>query len=115
MRKAWERLVQRMGERQWRWAMLVAVISDIISFGLEGLLGLFSLGVSDLVQIPVDLLTAALIVVLLGFRWTLAIPLVAEAIPGLAIFPTWTLAVAAYAATDAEAPAGAAPNELPKA
>jgi hypothetical protein len=113
MRKAWERFVQSMARPKWRWVMLVAVLSDVLSFGLDGVLGLFSLGVSDLVEIPVDLVTAGIMIAVLGFRWTLAIPLVAEAIPGLAVFPTWTLAVGFYAATDPqepEAPPGLKPQ-----
>jgi len=111
MRKGWEQFMACMAQPKWRWAMLVALLSDVISFGLDGLLGLFSMGVSDLVQIPIDLATAGIMVAILGFRWTLAIPLVAEAIPGVAMFPTWTLAVAFYAAAEKDA---AAAEPVPK-
>ena len=85
-----------MAQRRWQGAMGLAVVSDAASFGLEA----FGLGLGMVLQVGVDLATAALLILILGFRWTLAVPLVVEAIPGLALFPTWTLAVAAYAAIE---------------
>jgi hypothetical protein len=41
----------------------------------------------------VDLLTALLLFGLLGWRWALLPGLVAEAIPGVAVFPVWLLVV----------------------
>jgi hypothetical protein len=38
----------------------------------------------------------------LGFRWPLLAALVTEAVPGLQLFPAWTLVVLALAATEAE-------------
>jgi uncharacterized membrane protein YtjA (UPF0391 family) len=49
------------------------------------------------VQWAVDLATALLLFVLLGWRWALLPGLVAEAIPGIAVFPVWVLVVAAVA------------------
>lgn len=50
-------------------------------------------------QLTVDVATALVIWGLLGFRPWLLVALVAEAIPGLAMFPTWLLVVMAYGAT----------------
>jgi hypothetical protein len=94
------------GRRRWRAALAAALVSDALSFGLEFL----SLGLAEPVQVALDLVTALLIFALLGFRWGLLIPLALEAIPALAAFPTWFLAVAAYAALDREAPAPPAPK-----
>lgn len=84
--------------RRWRAALVAALVSDALSFGLEFL----SLGLAELPQMALDLLTAVLIFVLLGFRWGLLIPLLVEAFPALAVFPSWALAVAAYAALEKE-------------
>ena len=80
--------------------MVLALVSDAGSFGLDTL----GFGLGMIVQVGVDLLTAVGLILLLGFRWTLAVPLVVEAFPGLALFPTWTLAVAFYAAAEKEDP-----------
>ncbi|MCE9596144.1 MAG: hypothetical protein K8S98_18295 [Planctomycetes bacterium] len=45
----------------------------------------------------VDFGVALALFVLLGFRWALLPALVVELIPGLALFPTWTLAVTSLA------------------
>ena len=81
MRKGWERFVACMARPKWRWVMAVAVASDILSFGLDGILGLFSLGLSDMAQICVDLVTAGVMVAMLGFRWTLAVAFYAATDP----------------------------------
>lgn len=65
-------------------AFTIAAISDAISFGT-----IFA----PPAQIVVDGVTAALLFWVLGFRWPLLPALAVEAIPGVAAFPTWTLAV----------------------
>jgi hypothetical protein len=45
----------------------------------------------------VDVATALLLFGLLGWRWALLPGLVAEAIPGVAAFPTWVVVVASVA------------------
>jgi hypothetical protein len=82
--------------RRWRIALAVALASDALSFGLEA----FSLGLAEPLQIAVDAATALLVSLLIGFRWSLAIPLAIEAVPGLAVFPTWAAALAALAALE---------------
>lgn len=62
-------------------------------------------------QIGLDLATATLLFAALGFRWPLLPALVVEAIPGLALFPTWTLVVGAMAALAPKKGAGASPEQ----
>ena len=62
----------------------VAALSDALSFWTEFV---------PPVQWTVDLLTAALLFVILGRRWAILPGLVAEAIPALAVFPVWVLVV----------------------
>lgn len=49
------------------------------------------------VQWAVDLVTAILLFIMLGWQWILLPGLVMEAIPGLYIFPFWVLVVGAVA------------------
>ncbi len=69
-------------------AFLVAAVSDVISAGTEFV---------PPVQWAVDVTTALLLFGLLGWRWALLPGLMAEAIPGVAAFPTWILVVASVA------------------
>jgi hypothetical protein len=69
-------------------AFLVAATSDVGSFWTE---------LVPPVQWAVDLVTALLLFMVLGWRWALLPGFVAEAIPGVAAFPVWTLVVAAVA------------------
>jgi hypothetical protein len=70
-----------------RWAMLIAVASDLA--------GLFTEPVAPL-QWAVDVLTALALLALLGWKrssWRLAPTLIAEAIPGLGLMPFWVLVI----------------------
>jgi hypothetical protein len=67
-------------------AFLIAATSDVISFWIE---------LVPPVQWAVDLVTALLLFMLLGQQWALLPGFVAEAIPGVAAFPVWTMVVAA--------------------
>jgi hypothetical protein len=69
-------------------AFAVAAISDALSFGLT---------FAPTVQWGIDLVTALLLFVLLGRKWALLPGLIAEAIPGLYIFPFWILVVGSIA------------------
>ena len=69
-------------------AFLVAAVSDVVSYGAAFV---------PPVQWTVDLVTALCLFALLGRRWALLPGLVAEAIPGIAVFPVWLLVVAAVA------------------
>ena len=72
-------------------ALLVAVISDAIGFGL---------GLIPPIQWVVDGITVLVLLRVLGFSWPLLIALAVEAVPVLEIFPTWTLVVLVMAGTE---------------
>jgi hypothetical protein len=69
-------------------AFVVATASDAVSYDTAFV---------PPVQWTVDLVTALLLCGLLGWRWALLLGLVAEAIPGVAVFPVWLLVVASVA------------------
>lgn len=62
----------------------VAAVSDVLSIWITFL---------PPAQIAVDLLTALALFWLLGRRWALLPGFIAEAIPGLGVFPVWVLVV----------------------
>ena len=70
-------------------AFAVAAISDGLSFWLV---------IAPPVQWVVDVVTALLLFLLLGRKWVILPGLIAEAIPGLNIFPFWLLVVGSIAA-----------------
>lgn len=72
--------------RRGRWlaALAVAVVSDLFSVGFE---------LVPPLQLTLDGVTALVLWALCGWRWALLPALVIEAIPGLALFPTWSLVV----------------------
>ena len=76
---------------RWRRALLTAAVSDALGFGVVLL---------PPVQWLLDAATAVVLFAVLGFRWPLLPALAVEAVPGLELFPAWTLVVAALAATD---------------
>jgi len=65
-------------------AFAVAAVSDFLSIWAEIALPL---------QWLIDLVTAGALFLILGRRWALLPGLVAEAIPGVAVFPVWVLVV----------------------
>ncbi|HUK83571.1 MAG TPA: hypothetical protein VLZ12_13175 [Verrucomicrobiae bacterium] len=65
-------------------AFVVAAISDVCSAGLEFVAPL---------QWTLDVATAGFLFLILGRQWMILPGLVAEAIPGLALFPFWVLVV----------------------
>jgi hypothetical protein len=80
---------------RWRLALLVALISDALSFGFV---------LIPPVQWVVDAVTAAVLFAVLGFRWSLLSALVIELVPMLELFPAWTLAVSALASMENQEP-----------
>lgn len=70
-------------------AMAIAVASDLASVWLQFV---------PPMQWTLDLATAALLFLALGRQWPILLGLVAEAIPGLAVFPFWVLVVLAIGA-----------------
>ena len=99
------RFLEAWKKPPWRAALILAVVSDAFSFGLA---------VTGPFQVAGDLVTAVALFIVLGFRWALFIPLVTEAIPAVALFPAWTLAVAAMAAAEGGAPGEKVPPPSPE-
>jgi hypothetical protein len=62
----------------------IAVLSDALSLVVEFV---------PPVQIVLDVLTAVVLWLAAGMRWSLILPLITEAIPGLAVLPAWTTVV----------------------
>ena len=69
-------------------AFTVAIVSDFLSAWLE---------FAPPLQWALDIVTAGLLFLILGRQWLLLPGLIAEAIPGLALFPFWILVVASIA------------------
>lgn len=72
-------------------ALIVAGVSDAISFAVSLVMP---------VQWAVDVATAILLFLILGRRLALLPALIAEAIPGMGIFPVWLLVVLSIIAYD---------------
>ncbi len=70
--------------RKWL-AVLVAICIDAIRLMSGGAFGFL-----DIADDFLDFLAAGALLLIVGFRWELAWGLVAELIPGIAVFPTWT-------------------------
>jgi len=65
-------------------AFAVAAVSDVLSAAFEFVPPL---------QWALDIVTAAALFCILGRQWVILPALIAEAIPGLAVFPFWLLVV----------------------
>lgn len=78
----------RFSQRRLALAFTVAALAD----GLAVFLTL-----APPVQWAVDLITAILLFMVLGWQWILLPGLIMEAIPGLCIFPFWLLVVGSVA------------------
>ncbi len=76
---------------RWRAALLIAAVSDAIGFGVVLFVPL---------QWAVDVLTAGALLWVLGLRWAIVPAVAVEVVPGLQLFPAWTLFVLAMAGTD---------------
>ena len=73
-----------------RLAWIVAVAADALQIAAAPLFAEGALSPADTV---LDLVVGAVLVRLLGWHWAFLPSLVAELIPGLDLFPTWTAAV----------------------
>lgn len=85
-RLARTRVQPRLSKRRLGFAFVIAAISDAASIGTE---------FGPPLQLGVDVTTALVLLLILGRRWQLLPPLIVEAIPGLALFPTWIAAMIA--------------------
>jgi uncharacterized membrane protein len=69
-------------------AFAVAAISDVLAVAVA---------FAPPLEWALDLITAFLLFLILGRQWLILPGLIAEAIPGLAVFPFWVLVVASVA------------------
>ncbi len=76
--------VHRPSRKRQAVAFLIAAISDFLSFWFV---------LAPPMQWVIDLATALLLFLILGRRWAILPGLIAEAIPGMGIFPVWVLVV----------------------
>lgn len=81
--------IVRSGPARTAWA--VAIAADAIQILV---MPLFAFGAISPADTIVDVVTAALLTRLIGWHWAFLPTLLAELIPGLDLFPTWTAAVA---------------------
>jgi len=83
--------VQRPSRKRQAVAFLIAAVSDVLSFLTV---------LAPPMQWLIDLATALLLFLVLGRRWAILPGLIAEAIPGMGIFPVWILVVLSIIAYD---------------
>ena len=76
--------VKRPPRKRQAVAFLIAAVSDFLSIWTE---------VAPPLQWVIDLGTALLLFLILGRRWAILPGLIAEAIPGMGVFPVWVLVV----------------------
>lgn len=82
---------QRPSRKRQALAFLVAAVSDVLSFLTV---------LAPPMQWLIDLGTAVLLFLVLGRRWAILPGLIAEAIPGMGVFPVWILVVLSIIAYD---------------
>ena len=71
----------------------------LVDCGGVGRLG-FGVALYPPIQWVLDAITAVVLFAVLGFRWPLLPALAIEVVPGLQLFPAWTLVVAALASAE---------------
>lgn len=76
--------IQRPSRKRQAVAFLIAAVSDFLAFWFV---------LAPPMQWVIDLVTALLLFLILGRRWMLLPGLIAEAIPGMGVFPVWVLVV----------------------
>jgi hypothetical protein len=72
-------------------AFAIAAVSDLLSFWTV---------IAPPLQWAIDIGTALVLLLILGRRWALLPGLIAEAIPGMGVFPVWVLVVLSIAIYD---------------
>ncbi len=73
-----------------RWALGVAALVDALQLGL---FPAFVGGAAEPPDLVADSVAAVVLLLILGFKWRLVMGFVAELVPGLDLFPTWTAVV----------------------
>ena len=73
-----------------------------IAFGVAAVSDIFAIftTIAPPAQVALDVGTAAVMFLILGRRWALLPGLIAEAIPGMGVFPVWILVVLSIAVYD---------------
>ncbi len=71
-------------------ALFVAGIADLTQVVF---LPAFVEGAASPFEVALDTMTALSIMLIVGFKWRLAVALAAELVPGVDLFPTWTAMV----------------------
>lgn len=66
-------------------ALGVALFNDTLRLACGGLIGFI-----DPIDDLADVVTAIALAAILGFQWPMIFACISEAIPGVAVFPTWT-------------------------
>jgi hypothetical protein len=84
-----------------RVALGVAALSDLAQWAFFPVL---SEGAASPFEVALDVCTALVILLVVGFQWRLAIALAVELVPGLDLFPTWTAVVLSLPAQREPAP-----------
>src|SRR5260370_16585607 len=74
--------VRRPSRKRQAVAFLIAAVSDFLSFWVV---------LAPPMQWLIDLGTALLLFLILGRRWAILPGFIAEAIPGMGVFPVWVL------------------------
>jgi hypothetical protein len=82
-------------------ALAIAALADAVQLGL---FPVFSPGGLSIPDDVLDLGVAVALAILIGWSWRLLLALAVELVPGVALFPSWTLFVATLRATDGAAP-----------
>jgi hypothetical protein len=95
------KLHARPTRRQKRIALVVAAAADLLQLALAPL---FAEGALSPFDVALDVLTAAALFGILGWRWRTALALGVELVPGLALFPSWTAMVATLPSEDPPQP-----------
>jgi len=83
--------VRRPSRKRQAVAFLIAAVSDFLSFWMV---------LAPPMQWLIDLGTALLLFLILGRRWAILPGFIAEAIPGMGVFPVWVLVVLSIIAYD---------------
>jgi hypothetical protein len=94
---AWAMLASMTPKRK-RVALAIAVLADAVQLGFFPVFGAGALSIPDDV---LDFGVAVALVITLGWRWRLVAALAFELVPGLALFPSWTVLVATLPAVPA--------------
>lgn len=78
---------------KWRIVLTAAFISDIVGLAFT---------FTPPIHWVIDVITAIVLFITLGFKWALLPALAVEVIPGLQLFPFWTLVILALAGTKSD-------------